>query len=125
VDVSGDLVAASLDELPLLAVVAAFAEGITTVSDAQELRVKESDRIASTTAMLRTLGGGIEPADDGFQVVGTGFLSGGVVDTYDDHRIAMAATVAGLCADDPVKIINADSAAVSWPDFYETLEDVW
>lgn len=125
VDVSGDLVAAALDELPLLAVVSAFAEGITTVSDAQELRVKESDRIASTTAMLRALGGGIEPADDGFQVVGTGFLSGGVVDTYEDHRIAMAATVAGLCADDPVKIINADSAAVSWPDFYETLEDVW
>ena len=125
VDVSGHLVAAALDELPLLAVVASFAEGITTVSEAEELRVKESDRIASTTAMLRALNGGIEPADDGFQVVGTGFLSGGTVDTYGDHRIAMAATIAGLAADDPVNIVDADSAAVSWPDFYETLEDVW
>jgi 3-phosphoshikimate 1-carboxyvinyltransferase len=125
VDVAGDLVAAALDELPLLAVVGAFAEGITTVSDAQELRVKESDRIQSTTDMLLALGGGIEAKDDGFRVVGTGFLSGGVVDTYEDHRIAMAATVAGLCADNPVKIIDAGSAAVSWPDFYETMEDVW
>jgi 3-phosphoshikimate 1-carboxyvinyltransferase len=125
VDVSGDLVAASLDELPLVAVVAAFAEGITTVSEAEELRVKESDRIASTTAMLRALNGAIEPADDGFEIVGTGFLSGGIVDTYGDHRIAMAAAIAGLRADDPVQIIDAHSAAVSWPDFYETLEGVW
>jgi 3-phosphoshikimate 1-carboxyvinyltransferase len=122
IDVSGDLVVAALDELPLLAIVAAFAEGITSVSGAEELRVKESDRIASTTAMLRALNGGIEPADDGFQVVGTGFLSGGTVDACGDHRIAMAATVAGLWADAPVEIIDADCASVSWPDFYETLE---
>ena len=125
VDVSGDLIASALDELPLLAVVAAFAEGITTVSDATELRVKESDRIASTTAMIRSLDGVIEPADDGFRVVGTGFLGGGMVRSVGDHRIAMAATVAGLSADEPVEVIDAECAAVSWPDFYETLETMW
>ncbi len=122
VDVGGDLVASALDELPLLAVVAAFAEGITTVSGAEELRVKESDRIASTTAMLRALSGGIEPSHDGFEVVGTGFLSGGTVDPEGDHRIAMSAAIAGLRADGPVQILGAECAAVSWPDFYETLE---
>ena len=125
VNVGGDLVASALDELPLLAVVAVFADGVTSVTGAEELRVKESDRIASTTAMIRSLDGGIEPSDDGFQVVGTGFLSGGTVQTVGDHRIAMASAVAGLRADEPVEIIDADCAAVSWPDFYETLEAMW
>jgi 3-phosphoshikimate 1-carboxyvinyltransferase len=125
VDVSGDLVASTLDELPLLAVVAAFAEGITTVSNAEELHAKESDRIASTTAMIQALDGAIEPATDGFQVVGTGFLGGGEVRSVGDHRIAMAAAVAGLRADGPVEIIGAECAGVSWPEFYETLEEMW
>ena len=125
VDVGGDLVASALDELPLVAVVAAFAEGITTVSGAGELRVKESDRICSTTTMMRALQGGIEPAADGFQVVGTGFLSGGTVSSFGDHRIAMAAAIAGLRADGPVEVLDADCAAVSWPDFYETLDAMW
>lgn len=125
VDVGGDLVASALDELPLLAVVAAFADGVTSVTGAEELRVKESDRIASTTAMIRSLDGGIQAADDGFQVVGSGFLSGGTVQAVGDHRIAMAGAVAGLSADQPVEIIDADCAAVSWPDFYETLEAMW
>jgi 3-phosphoshikimate 1-carboxyvinyltransferase len=122
VDVRGDLVASALDELPLLAVVASFAEGVTTVSQASELRVKESDRIMSTTAMIRALRGTIEPAEDGFQVVGTGFLSDGTVEAAGDHRIAMSAAIAGLRADGRVEILDADCAAVSWPDFYETLE---
>jgi 3-phosphoshikimate 1-carboxyvinyltransferase len=125
IDIGGDLVASALDELPLVAVVAAFAEGITRVSGAAELRVKESDRIEATTAMLRALDGGIEPSEDGFAVVGTGSLSGGTVDSCTDHRIAMAATVAGLRADGPVEIIGAECAAVSWPDFYKTMESVW
>lgn len=125
VDVGGDLVASALDELPLVAVVAVFAEGITTVSGAGELRLKESDRIDSTTAMVRALDGGIEPTDDGFAVVGTGFLSGGTVDSVGDHRIAMAATVAGLRADRPVEILDAEASSVSWPDFYETMEAMW
>lgn len=125
VDISGDLLASALDEIPLVAVVGVFAEGITRVSDASELRVKESDRIASTAAMIRALGGGIETTDDGFEVVGTGFLEGGVVETDRDHRIAMAAAVAALTADGPVTIRDADVAAVSWPGFYETLAMLW
>lgn len=124
VDVMGDLVASALDELPLLAVVAAFADGITTVAQAEELRVKESDRIASTTAMMRALNGAIEPAPDGFQVVGTGYLSDGTVAADGDHRIAMAAAVAGFRADGPVEILDAECAAVSWPGFYDTLENL-
>jgi len=125
VDISGDLVASALDELPLVAVVAAFAEGITRVSGASELRVKESDRIDSTTSMLRALEGGIEPSEDGFAVVGTGLLSGGTVDSCGDHRIAMAATVAALRAESPVEILGSECAAVSWPDYYETMESLW
>jgi 3-phosphoshikimate 1-carboxyvinyltransferase len=125
VEISGGLVASTLDELPLLAVVAAFAEGVTTVSNAEELRAKESDRIASTTAMIQALDGAIEPSPDGFQVVGTGFLGGGEVRSEGDHRIAMAAAVAGLRADGPVEIVGAECAAVSWPEFYETLEEMW
>ena len=125
IDVGGELVASTLDELPLVAVLAAFAEGITHVSEAEELRVKESDRIDATTAMLRALDGGVEPSNDGFAVVGTGSLSGGTVDSRGDHRIAMAATVAALRADGPVEIFGAECAAVSWPDFYDTMESVW
>lgn len=125
VEVFGDTVAAAIDELPLVAVLAAYAEGVTVVREAGELRAKESDRIASTTDMIRTLGGGAEPTDDGFAVVGTGFLDGGVVDAAGDHRIAMTAAVAATAADAPVTVVGASAANVSWPSFYETLEAVW
>ena len=125
IDIAGSLVASALDELPLVAVLGAFAEGITRVSDASELRVKESDRIASVADMLRALGGGIETTDDGFSVVGTGFLEGGVIDSAGDHRIAMSAAIAATRADDPVTIRRAEAAAVSWPDFYTVLEGLW
>ncbi len=125
VTIGGDLVASALDELPLVAVVAAFAEGITSVSDAAELRAKESDRIDAVVAMMRALDGGIEPRDDGFDVVGTGFLTGGTIETASDHRIAMAGAVAATKADDAVIITDAEVASVSWPGFYSTLESLW
>jgi len=125
VEVFGDTVAAAIDELPLVAVLAAYAEGVTIVREASELRAKESDRIASTTEMIRALGGGAEPTEDGFAVVGTGFLDGGVVDAAGDHRIAMTAAVAATAADGPVTVLGASAANVSWPTFYETLEAVW
>ncbi|MGB9359614.1 MAG: 3-phosphoshikimate 1-carboxyvinyltransferase [Acidimicrobiia bacterium] len=125
VEVSGDTVAAAIDELPLVAVLGAYAEGITVVRDAAELRVKESDRVVSTTAMIRSLGGGAEPVEDGFAVVGTGFLDGGTVDAAGDHRIAMAGAVAATAAGGPVTIAGASVAGVSWPTFYDTMEAVW
>lgn len=125
VEVSGAMVATAIDELPLVAVLAAYAEGTTVVRDAEELRVKESDRIMTTTSMIRALGGRAEATDDGFVVVGTGFLDGGIVDGSGDHRIAMAGAVAATAARDGVAITGASIAGVSWPSFYETLEAVW
>ena len=123
--VEGDLVASALDELPLLGVLGAYAEGITSVRDAAELRSKESDRIASVVGMIRALEGGAEERPDGFDVVGTGVLEGGTVATHHDHRIAMAAAVAATRAQGTVVIEDADVAAVSWPGFYGTLEGLW
>lgn len=125
VEVFGDTVAAAIDELPLVAVLAAYADGITVVREATELRAKESDRIASTTAMIRALGGGAEPTEDGFAVIGTGFLDGGTVNSSGDHRIAMASAVAATAARGPVTVLGASAANVSWPLFYETLEAMW
>ena len=125
VRVDGALTIASLNELPLLAIVASFAEGITKVGDAAELRVKESDRISSTCEMVRALGGGAEATSDGFEVVGLGRLEGGEVSTHGDHRIAMAAGVAATGTAGSVRILGSEAAAVSWPDFYETLDAVW
>jgi len=123
--IDGDLVASALDELPLVAVLGAYAEGITSVRDASELRTKESDRIDAVVVMVRALGGGIEPTEDGFDVVGTGFLDGGVVETSLDHRIAMAGAIAATKASGPVVIKDAEIASVSWPGFYKTLEGLW
>ncbi len=124
-DVAGPLTTATLDELPLVAVVACFAEGITAVRDAAELRLKESDRVATTCAMVRTLGGGAEEDDDGFRVVGLGWLEGGEVHAHGDHRLAMAAGVAATGATGPVVIHDADAAAISWPGFFDVLERLW
>ncbi len=124
-NVRGALAAAALDELPLVAIVASYAEGITRVSDASELRAKESNRIATTVEMVNALGGGAQAFDDGFEVLGLGWLDGGVVETRGDHRIAMAGAVAATGATGPITISGADSASVSWPRFYEALEALW
>jgi 3-phosphoshikimate 1-carboxyvinyltransferase len=123
--VGGELAVAALDELPLLAVIAAAADGTFTVGDAAELRTKESDRIVSTVAMVRALGGSAEATDDGFVVVGTGQLAGGTVDPMGDHRIAMAAAVAATATTAPVTVLGPEVAAVSWPAFYDELEALW
>ncbi|MDJ0954817.1 MAG: 3-phosphoshikimate 1-carboxyvinyltransferase [Acidimicrobiia bacterium] len=123
--VHGALAAAALDELPLVAVVASYAEGITRVSDAAELRAKESDRIATTVAMVNALGGGAQAQQDGFEVLGLGWLDGGVVEAEGDHRIAMAGAVAATGATGPITIAGAESVGVSWPRFFEALEALW
>jgi 3-phosphoshikimate 1-carboxyvinyltransferase len=121
--VSGPVAVRALDELPLLGVVAAFAEGTTTIGDASELRTKESDRIASTVAMIRALGGVADATTDGFVVVGTG-LTGGTVSAGGDHRIAMSAAVAASRGG-RVAVDGFDAAAVSWPGFGPALEETW
>jgi 3-phosphoshikimate 1-carboxyvinyltransferase len=123
--VHGALAAAALDELPLVAVVASYAEGITRVTDAGELRAKESDRIATTVQMVNALGGGARATDDGFEVVGLGWLDGGTVAAQGDHRIAMAGAVAATGSTGPITIEGAETVGVSWPRFFEALEALW
>jgi len=122
-EIAGDLSVRSIDELPILAVLAARASGTTTVRDASELRVKESDRVATTCAMLRSFGVECEERDDGFVVQGRpdGPLSPGHVHADGDHRIAMAAAVAGLVASGTTIVDDADNVATSYPGFAAAL----
>jgi len=111
----------AIDELPLVALLGCFAEGETVVRGAAELRVKESDRIATVVDGLRGLGAEIEGAPDGFAVTGTGGLRGGRIDAHGDHRLAMLGAVAGLASRDGVEVVGMDAAAVSYPGFLEDL----
>jgi 3-phosphoshikimate 1-carboxyvinyltransferase len=111
----------AIDELPLVALLGCFAEGETVVRGAQELRVKESDRIAGVVEGLRGLGAEIEAADDGFAVRGTGGLRGGTIDARGDHRLAMMGAVAGLASREGVEVLGMESASVSYPGFVEDL----
>jgi 3-phosphoshikimate 1-carboxyvinyltransferase len=123
IEIAGDLAVRSIDELPILAVLAARARGTTTVRDAEELRVKESDRIATTCAMLRAFGVECEARPDGFVVEGRAGrpFQRGHVHADGDHRIAMAGAVAGLAAEGPSEIDDADNVATSYPGFAAAL----
>ena len=118
-EVAPDEVPLAIDELPLVALMACFAEGETIVRGAHELRLKETDRIAAVVDGLRGLGAAIEDWDDGFAVTGMGGLDGGVLDARHDHRLAMMGAVAGLASRDGVEVIGMDAAAISYPDFVD------
>jgi 3-phosphoshikimate 1-carboxyvinyltransferase len=122
--VEGDEVPLCIDELPLVALLGCFAEGETVVRGAQELRMKESDRIAGVVEGLRALGGEIEATDDGFAVRGSGALRGGTLDARGDHRLAMMGAVAGLASTEGVEVLGMDSAAISYPGFVEDLAEL-
>jgi 3-phosphoshikimate 1-carboxyvinyltransferase len=112
-----DEVALAIDELPLVALAGCFAEGSTVVSGAEELRHKESDRVATVADGLRGIGAEIEALEDGFAVHGTGSLRGGALDAHGDHRLAMLGAIAGLASSDGVEVTGAAAAAVSYPRF--------
>ncbi len=122
VTIGGSTVVRMIDEFPILAVAAVLARGQTVVRDAQELRVKETDRIGTIVSELRALGAEIEETEDGFVVQGPTTLRGGVVGSHRDHRLAMALTVAGLVAQDEVIVRQAEYAADSYPGFAEQLK---
>lgn len=122
--IEGALTAALIDELPALAVLGAASEGGLTVRDAAELRVKETDRIATIAAGLQAMGVRIETAPDGFQIAGRQKFHAAEIDSAGDHRIAMAFSVAALAADGPSTIRDAGSAAVSFPAFYDMLQQI-
>ena len=113
---------AMIDELPLLALLGAMAEGETRVGDARELRVKESDRVAATVSLMASLGVKVSELEDGFIVGGGRVMQGGrSVDPSGDHRLAMMAGIAGLIAEKPVTIKESEVVGVSWPGFWKTI----
>jgi 3-phosphoshikimate 1-carboxyvinyltransferase len=115
--VEAEEVPLAIDELPLVALLGCFAEGETLVRGAQELRVKESDRIATVVEGLQGLGARIEALPDGFAVTGTGRLRGGVLDARGDHRLALLGAVAGLASEAGVEVVGMEAAEVSYPGF--------
>jgi 3-phosphoshikimate 1-carboxyvinyltransferase len=109
----------AIDELPLVALLGCFAEGETVVRGAAELRLKESDRIATVVQGLRGLGADIEATEDGFAVRGTGALRGGRLEAHGDHRLALLGAVAGLASEQGVEVVGMEAAAVSYPGFVD------
>jgi 3-phosphoshikimate 1-carboxyvinyltransferase len=119
--VEADEVPLAIDELPLVALLGCFAEGETVVRGAQELRVKESDRIATVVEGLLGLGADIEAFEDGFAVRGTGGLRGGRLEAHGDHRLAMLGAVAGLASEEGVEVVGMEAAEVSYPGFADDI----
>ena len=121
-EVSGALAAQLIDELPVLAAIAPYTSGGIRIRDAKELRVKESDRIALVARNLRAMGAEVEEFEDGLDVPGGQQLHGAVIDSGGDHRIAMAFSVAALRAEGETLIQGAESAAISFPEFFDLLD---
>jgi len=120
--IGGALIPRMIDEIPVLAVAASLAEGTTIIQDAAELRVKESDRIAITAKELNKMGANIIELPDGMEISGGRSLTGNIVDSYTDHRIAMSLAIAALVAQGKTTIDRAESAAISYPTFVPTLQ---
>lgn len=119
--IEGDIIPTLIDEIPMIAIMAAFADGQTVIRDAAELKVKETNRIDTVTAGLKAMGAVITPTDDGMIIEGTGHLNGASIQSYLDHRIAMAFSVAGLASDGETQIVDSQCVDVSYPEFYATL----
>ena len=124
VTIDGSDVVDMVDEIPIFTLLASQAEGITKVIGAQELRVKESDRLAAMENFINELDGEITTFEDGFEINGKQNLQSGVVETLEDHRIAMTAVVANICIDSQIKADNIDCISDSYPDFFYDLEKI-
>lgn len=122
--IDGDIIPTLIDELPVIAVMAASAEGTTVIRDAAELRVKESDRISVMTENLSAMGCDITPTKDGMIIRGGRRLHGALIDPHLDHRIAMSFTVAAMAADGETEIKDAGCVSISYPGFYQDLKKI-
>ena len=120
--IEGSLIPTLIDEIPMIAVLAAYAEGTTIIKNAEELKVKETDRIETVTVNLKAMGADITPTDDGMIIHGTGALHGAKIHSFLDHRIAMAFSIAGLAADGETEILENHCVDISYPTFYGTLQ---
>ena len=119
--VEGEIIPSLIDELPMVAVMAAFAEGTTIIRDAAELRVKESDRIKVMTKNLLLMGVDAEETPDGMIIRGGKAVHGATVDSCKDHRVAMSLAIAGGICDGPLSIRDGDCVNISYPAFYQDL----
>lgn len=119
--IEGTLIPALIDEIPILAVMAACAEGTTVIRDAAELKVKESDRILTISENLIKMGAKVTPTEDGMVIEGGAPLQGAWIHSHLDHRIAMSFAVAGLAAQGTTRILDADCVSISYPGFYQDL----
>ena len=124
ITVDAELIVRAIDELPLLAVVMAFAHGRSVIRGAEELRVKESDRIRALAVALAALGVTVEERRDGLVIAGQGRLRGGTVHSQGDHRVAMALSVAGLGSDEGVSVREPECIAISFPGYYRLVQEV-
>lgn len=122
--IEGDMIPTLIDEIPMIAVMAALAEGTTIIKDAAELKVKETDRIATVTEALRKMGADITPTEDGMIIKGGETLKGASINSYLDHRIAMAFSIAGLVACGETQIQDSQCVDVSYPEFFSNLEEL-
>lgn len=122
--IQGDLIPTLIDEIPMIAVMASQAEGTTIIKDAAELKVKETDRIETVTDNLKAMGCDITPTEDGMIIRGGSPLHGATIHTLLDHRIAMAFSIAALIADGTTKILDSQCVDVSYPNFYDTFENL-
>ena len=121
-EIGGDIIPRLIDEIPIIAVAATFAEGTTTIRNAEELKIKESNRIAAMVTELKKMGADIEETHDGMIIHGRDTLRGGRVESHNDHRIAMALAVAGLISEEGATINNSHCVTVSFPDFFDILD---
>ena len=119
--IGGEIIPTLIDEIPIIAVMAAFADGTTIIKDAAELKVKESNRIQVMVDNLSAMGCDIESTEDGMIIHGGKPLHGAVIESYKDHRIAMSFAIASLLADGETKIIDSECVNISFPSFYEDL----
>jgi 3-phosphoshikimate 1-carboxyvinyltransferase len=119
--IEGDIIPALIDEIPMIAVMAAFAEGTTIIKDAADLKAKETDRIMTSCTNLKAMKADITPTEDGMIINGTGHLKAAKLDSYLDHRIAMAMTVAAMNAEGSSEIKNAECVDISYPSFYQDM----
>lgn len=122
--IEGAVIPSLIDEIPILAVMAAFAEGTTVIRDAAELKVKETNRIQTVTENLLAMGAEIIPTEDGMIIHGTGALKGTQIQSHLDHRIAMAFSVAALAAEGTTTILDSQCVDVSYPGFFAQLMDL-
>jgi len=124
VRVSGDIIPSMIDEVPVLAVIAAVAEGATVIEGAGELKVKESNRITAMVSQLEKLGVRIRELEDGMEIIGPNIIRGGEVESFGDHRVAMAMAVSGLFAEEEVRIKGKEIVSISFPGFFDALAEV-